>query len=91
MTSKMWAYPYTHLNMIFLNLKDDVNNDLMMIQEYKSTPEWSKIVTNVVEQIRLDWGQDQFSVEEVERVEGILFVNGLELPVQDPGTWSTNA
>lgn len=47
----------------------------------KATPDWTNVQERVIQQIRDKWKQNQFSVEDIETVEGILFVNGLEQPV----------
>ena len=57
----------------------------MSFQDLKSCPfhDWSKTHLNVIEQIRSAWGlAEEFTEEEVERVEGILYINTLEVPTE---------
>jgi hypothetical protein len=42
---------------------------------------------NIVTKIRQDWQQTQFSPEDIEFVEGVIYVNGLELPTNEQGTF----
>ena len=40
--------------------------------------EWVKVQERVVQQIRERWNQKQYTTEEIEEVEGILYINALE-------------
>ena len=48
------------------------------MQELKSNSNWKVIERNVVNQIRTNWKQDQFDVQEIENIEAILYINTLE-------------
>ena len=54
------------------------------INQLKSVPgDWAQTQANVVEQIRSGWSlADLFPPEEVEMVEGILYINTLEMPAE---------
>lgn len=70
-----------HCEVFYLYAPKLSPRDVMTLfyQDRKLTQVWQEDNAGIVEQIREKWEMHQFSAEEIQRVEGILDVNTLEL------------